>query len=253
MTCTDAMPGTTEQPPASTSPPSSAPAQRPDEVPEKFWDAEAGSLRVESLLKSYQELERKLTSVTQTGEVEPSEATRTRWLELLGRPTDPASYAISAPSELLPADPALNARLHEAGFTQQQAQLVYDLAGEYLLPALGEAVGEVEAAKQIDRLERQFGGTECWRATAQQIKSWASAHLEPEVYTTLAASYEGVLALHQLMQANEPPLIGGTDGAHGRPSLDLLHEMMRDPRYWRDRDPEFVSRVTAGFKQLYPD
>lgn len=253
MTDIDAMPGVGDELPESTTPPTPAPPQRPDDVPEKFWDGEAGSIRVESLLKSYQELERKLTSVTQSGDGEPSEATRARWLELMGRPTDPDSYAISAPSEMLPADPALNARLHEAGFTQQQAQLVYDLAGEYLLPALGEAVGEVEAARQIDRLERQFGGPESWRATAQQIKSWASAHLEPEVYATLAASFEGVLALHQLMQANEPSLIGGTDGAQGRPSLDLLHDMMRDPRYWRDRDPEFVSRVTAGFKQLYPD
>ena len=32
-----------------------------------------------------------------------------------------------------------------------------------------------------------------------------------------------------------------------------LSEMMRDPRYWRDRDAEFVARVTAGFRRLYPD
>ena len=29
--------------------------------------------------------------------------------------------------------------------------------------------------------------------------------------------------------------------------------MMRDPRYWRQRDPEFIARVTAGFKRLYAD
>jgi hypothetical protein len=27
--------------------------------------------------------------------------------------------------------------------------------------------------------------------------------------------------------------------------------MVRDPRYWRQRDPEFIARVTAGFKRLY--
>lgn len=32
-----------------------------------------------------------------------------------------------------------------------------------------------------------------------------------------------------------------------------LREMMRDPRYWRDRDPAFVRRVTEGFGRLYPD
>jgi hypothetical protein len=28
--------------------------------------------------------------------------------------------------------------------------------------------------------------------------------------------------------------------------------MMRDPRYWRDRDPAFIAQVTEGFKRLYP-
>lgn len=32
----------------------------------------------------------------------------------------------------------------------------------------------------------------------------------------------------------------------------LLRGMMRDPRYWRDRDPGHVARVAGGFKQLYP-
>jgi hypothetical protein len=28
--------------------------------------------------------------------------------------------------------------------------------------------------------------------------------------------------------------------------------MMRDPRYWRERDPALVAQVTEGFKRLYP-
>ena len=28
--------------------------------------------------------------------------------------------------------------------------------------------------------------------------------------------------------------------------------MMRDPRYWRERDPGFVAQVTEGFQRLYP-
>jgi hypothetical protein len=26
--------------------------------------------------------------------------------------------------------------------------------------------------------------------------------------------------------------------------------MMRDPRYWRSREPDFVKRVTDGFRRL---
>jgi hypothetical protein len=30
---------------------------------------------------------------------------------------------------------------------------------------------------------------------------------------------------------------------------DSLRELIRDPRYWRDRDPEIVQRVTAGYRK----
>ena len=38
----------------------------------------------------------------------------------------------------------------------------------------------------------------------------------------------------------------------GSGSEDGLRKMMRDPRYWRERDPEMVKKVTRGFKTLYP-
>ena len=31
---------------------------------------------------------------------------------------------------------------------------------------------------------------------------------------------------------------------------EALREMMRDPRYWRQRNPEWVKRVTDGFRKL---
>jgi hypothetical protein len=27
--------------------------------------------------------------------------------------------------------------------------------------------------------------------------------------------------------------------------------MMRDPKYWRDKDPSYVAKVTEGFKKMY--
>lgn len=32
-----------------------------------------------------------------------------------------------------------------------------------------------------------------------------------------------------------------------------LKKMMRDPRYWRDQEPEIVERVRAGFRKLYSE
>ena len=39
----------------------SQPTKRPDDVPEKFWDAEKGAVNVQALLKSYTEAEQKLS------------------------------------------------------------------------------------------------------------------------------------------------------------------------------------------------
>lgn len=40
---------------------------------------------------------------------------------------------------------------------------------------------------------------------------------------------------------------GNTEAAEAR-----LREAMRDPRYWRDRDPNFAAKVAAGFERLFP-
>ena len=63
----------------------------------------------------------------------------------------------------------------------------------------------------------------------------------------------GVREWLQMMQAAEPDLLGGDEGGPALPDEGRLHDMMRDPRYWRDRDPAFIGRVTAGFRRLFPD
>ena len=30
-----------------------------------------------------------------------------------------------------------------------------------------------------------------------------------------------------------------------------LRRMMRDPKYWRDADPEYIRKIENGFKKLY--
>ena len=228
-----------------------AAAERPADVPEKFWDAETGAIRVDTLLRSYLELERKLgRSLPQPEGPEDREA-RERLLAALGRPASPDEYRITSPNELVRPDPELNRRLHAAGFTQDQVQLVYELAAERLLPMVEELASEAERTRQIERLSQHFGGPERWREVAREIKTWAEAHLEPEVYAALSSSYQGVLALHRMMRGSEPELLGRADRAGERLDEQALDRMIRDPRYWRDRDPSFVARVTEGFQSLY--
>jgi hypothetical protein len=244
----------TESPPEAADAPTERP-QRPPYLPEKFWDDAKGSARVEALAKSYSELERKLGSrgmAAAAGETAPAGVVAGAETADPATPPEPATaYRIAAPHPLVSQDGEVDARLLAAGFSEQQAQLVYDLAAERLLPLVGEAVGELEAQRQLDRLERYFGGEEAWRETARQIKGWAAAHLPDDVAATLAGSADGVLALHQMMRASEPELAGGGADAGAEITETSLAEMMRDRRYWQQRDPEFIARVTQGFKKLY--
>eukprot|EP00752_Nemacystus_decipiens_P013114 g11603.t1 len=43
----------------------------------------------------------------------------------------------------------------------------------------------------------------------------------------------------------------GAAEAGRHPDEESLREMMRDPRYWRDKDPAVLEQVSSGFRQLY--
>ena len=227
---------------------SEAPA-RPDGIPEKFWDAEAGTLRTDALLKSYLELERRLSQrIGPPGADAPLEDQQ-RFRRAIGVPDAPDGYAIRSPHELCCADPAINERLHEAGFTQEQAQLVYDLAAERLVPLIGDVAQHLEAERELDRLRAHFGGEDRFRRIAAQLSAWGSANLPPAVFDALSSTYDGVIALAKMAMKSEPDIARDAD-APASADEAALRAMMRDPRYWRSREPEFVRRVTDGFRRL---
>jgi hypothetical protein len=222
------------------------------DIPEKFRDPATGALRVEALLKSYLELERAMSRrISPPGDDAPDED-RQRWRRALGVPETPDAYEISAQHELCGPDDEVNRRLHEAGFTCRQAQLVYDLAAERLLPLITEAAAEFEAGKQRDKLHAEFGGEERFRRLAPQIAAWGRANLPDAVFAALSATAEGVVAMRRMMEAKEPPLSRDAV-ADAAPDEAELRKMMRDPRYWRSREPDFVKRVTEGFRRLVGD
>ncbi|HYD30078.1 MAG TPA: hypothetical protein VEB64_04380 [Azospirillaceae bacterium] len=202
---------------------------RPANVPEKFWDPETGTVRLEDLLASYQELEGRF-----------------------GVPDVPDGYRIGCDHGLFEPDPDINARLHTAGFTPEQAQLLYDLAAERMIPMLQEMAAQFQSDRELERLVDHFGGEDKWREMSRQLHAWARKNLPPPAVEGLTTTYEGILALHRMMTGNEPPAMRGMGGSGSATEADL-QQMMRDPRYWRDRDSGFIARVTEGFRQMYPD
>lgn len=203
-------------------------------IPDKFKDPATGELKVESLLSSYGELERKMSASPRP-------------------PKTPGEYCINCDHGLFTADADLNAKLHAKGFTNDQVQIVYDLAAEKLVPLVFKVAADFDAEREIEKLLAHFGGAEKWAETSRQLLAFGQKALPADVLETLSISYEGVLALHRMMKGEEPGLTrtAGGERSGGSQGEMELQSMMRDPKYWRDQDPSFISKVTEGFQKLY--
>lgn len=233
-----ATPDAIDTPNEQSAAPGDAP-DRPDGLPEKFWDPATGGVRVDALAKSYVELERRL------GERPVSSA-----------PETPDGYEIVPPEgfeSLLASDTEINSRLHAAGFSNEQAALVYELAAERLLPMVESLATDMGHAHETAEIVRRVGGEDRWRTLKPQIEAWGKAKLSPAAFDALSATADGVLAMRQMMRSGEPDVMRGGSGPAPMLSETELKQMMQDPRYWRDEDPAYVARVQAGFEALYPN
>ncbi len=228
-------------------------------VPEKFRDPQTGAVRVDALLKSYLELERRLSApgagvgdAPASASASAAEPDRPSLLKMLGVPDGPDGYCIACDHGLFQPDPAINGRLHGAGFTPEQAQLVYDLAAERLVPLIQELAAEFQAEREVERLAAHFGGEERWRDVSRQLLAWAGKNLPRAAVEGLSTTFEGVMALYKMMTGAEPAALSMPAAPAPGGSEAELQALMRDPRYWRERDPAMVARVTEGFQRLYP-
>lgn len=201
------------------------------DVPEKFKDADTGALRVEALVQSYKELEKKLSQM-------PS------------APKSPEEYCVDCSHGLFEPDAYVNRRLHAKGFTPEQVQEVYDLAADKFLPMMMEIAADYQADREVEKLVTHFGGTDAWREMSRQLLSFGRKALPADVLDNLASSYEGVLALHRMMKGEEPKLQQSQPSLYAKTEGDV-HAMMRDPKYWREKNPQFIAKVTDAFRDMY--
>ncbi len=218
---------------------------RPENIPEKFWDDETQSLRTDDLLKSYLELEKKFSYSKRGGDKNVLELA----LETEGPAQD---YNIVLHHKLMEVDENVNKRLRVAGFSNSQAQLVYDLAAEYIMPAIENIIEQFRSYRELEKLEKYFGGEERFDEISRQILMWAEKNVPEEIYNSLNSSYYGVIALYNMMTSNNEPSMINMKG-EGEEVLNekKLRSMMNDPRYWRDGDKDFIKKVDDGFKNLY--
>jgi hypothetical protein len=143
--------------------PAAAPtkAQRPDNVPEKFWDAEKGVVNTEALLKSYGELER---AKSKPGLADPSQTTKPA--------TTPAPKAPAAPAK-------------SDALTAAEAELAAATTPE----AKAAAQTKVDSAKAADEAARQAAQSGALQSIVEGASAeWAEkGELSAETYAKLEA------------------------------------------------------------------
>jgi len=202
-----------------------------DEIPEKFKNKETGEININAMAKSYKELEGKMSQ----------------------RPSLPKTvddYCVDCNHGLFEDDKELNQKFFDKGFSQDQVQFVYDIAAEKLVPLAVELAGNFQADKEIERLIEHFGGVDKWKEVSKQLLVYGQKNLTDNVLDSLSSSYDGVIALYNMMKGAEPT-ISSSDSNLPNQSEREVQSMMRDPKYWRDKDPSYIAQVTKKFESLY--
>lgn len=229
-------------------PPAAAPAKaaRPEHIPEKFWDADKGEVRLEEMARSYVELERK------TAQPAPKDPPKDPPKGAEGdTPKDPAQ---DPPKGLDLA--ALETEFNETGKLSDasfEALAKIGLSREYVETYIAGQVA-LAAAREGEAFSLA-GGAEQYAA---MIK-WAGANLQPEAISAFDTAVMGTKA--QMQQAitslraqytaavgNDPTLVNGSlAGNAGGPvpfaSRAEVVTAMRDPRY--SSDPAYRAEVEA--------
>ena len=216
--------------------PPAAPPVRPDHVPEKFWDAEKGVVRTDDLIKSYGELETKLSAPPTP-------------------PPDPTKMQIPD-QQTAPANASLDDILNRAGLDAQELATQFQQAGQLndqqytALAAQGFGRVMVDSFMQgqyanaqllQDRQTQARTNAQTMAGGDQQLNNllaWAAslpANRQADINERLADPnrYEGaiteLMALHRdaVGAGNAQALIQGGPAAAGGPGAPTTKEEMQ--------------------------
>ena len=102
-----------------------------EQIPEKFLD-ENGELNTSALVKSYCELEKKMSNMVSVPKDDSDEAAKQKFNHAIGVPDKASDY----PTNSLLDDESVREKFHEIGLTNKQVEKIYDIAEEFLQPTL---------------------------------------------------------------------------------------------------------------------
>ena len=104
-----------------------------DKIPEKFLN-EDGTLNTDSLLKSYNELEKKIGTMVSVPNADSDDNARERFYRAIGVPSDASEY----PTNDMFDNDSVRQKFHDIGLTCSQVEQIYAIANEFLSPVISD-------------------------------------------------------------------------------------------------------------------
>ena len=216
-----------------------------EKIPEKFLN-EDGTLNADALVKSYSELEKKMGTMVSVPADDADADAYEKFHQAIGVPKDTTEY----PVHDLFDDDSIKCKFHEMGLTKKQVEKIYEVAEEFFSPVLSGIFKTQYETNAISELKNFFGDESKMKDALQEINSFGEKFLPTEAFESLCATPQGIQSIYKMMQSMEPAI--ATEKNAGQNFSDQeLRRMMQSPKYWRDRDPDYVRKIETGFKKLY--
>lgn len=224
-------------------------ATRPDHIPEKFWDAEKGEVRLDALVKSYSELEKsRATKGT------PEKAEGTGGADKAAPEVTDADTAQAVVAEAGLDYEAMSAEFLELGTLSEETYKTLEAKGIPQPMVDAYIAGQQALAAQWDNTGYEVaGGKEAF----QQMATWAATALTAQEAKALNEAFSGkdtnvdkmklavagLRAKYEAANGKAPSLLGGTPASstQGYQSRAQMTADMKDPRY--SKDPAFRQSV----------
>ena len=216
-----------------------------NDIPEKFQNSD-GTLNTDALLKSYSELEKKIGTMITVPNEKSDETIRNKFNRAIGVPESADEY----PTNELFDDENLRRKFHDIGLTSSQVEKIYDIANEFLAPVISELFSVSDENNALSELRTFFGGTEKMTEAMRAINTFGERFLPREAFDELCCTPQGIQSIYKMMQSMEPDVKTDKNSIQNLTDSDLRN-MMRDPKYWRDNDSEYIRKIENGFKKLY--
>ena len=216
-----------------------------NKIPEKFMNQD-GTLNTDALLKSYSELERKIGTMISIPTSNDDDDTRNKFNRAIGVPEKANEY----PTHELYDDENLREKFLSIGLTKNQVEKIYDIANEFLSPVIKNLFSVYDESNALSELKNYFGGEDKMTTALREINDFGEHFLPRDAFDALCATPQGIQSIHKMMQSMEPDVRTDKNETKNLTDSDL-RQMMRDPKYWRDNDAEYIRKIENGFRKLY--